>query len=114
MAASATMCSNGTKDMYARIRREPDWTYIALLFDGKYPVAASLVNRRLTFREYSDAAIFDPALQAVIDKIELIPDLPVGVVGAGATMEVADGRRLPSRQDCIGEVTEREAFTTGA
>src|SRR5205823_298261 len=39
MAASATMFSKGTKDIYARIRREPDWTYIALLFDGKYPVA---------------------------------------------------------------------------
>ena len=106
--------SKGTKDIYDRIRSQPDWTYIALLFDGKYPVAASLVNRRLTFREYSDAAIFDPALQAVIDKIELIPDLTVGVFGAEATIELADGRKFTSRQDCIANFPAEEKLYTGA
>ena len=57
MAASATMFSKGTKDIYSRIRRQPDWTYISLLFDGKYPIAASLVNRRLSFREYSRSSL---------------------------------------------------------
>src|SRR2546425_723717 len=56
MAASATMFAKDRKDIYERIRTRPDWSYIALLFDGKYPIAAALVNRRLTFREYSDGA----------------------------------------------------------
>ena len=114
MAASATMFSKGTKDIYARIRSEPDWTYIALLFDGKYPVAASLVNRRLTFREYSDAAIFDPALQAMVDKIQLVPDLTVGVFGAEATIELVDGRKFTSRQDCIADFPAEEKLYIGA
>src|SRR5205085_6422105 len=84
MAASATMFTKDTRDIYRRIRTRPDWTYIALLFDGKYPVAASLAFRRLTFHEYSRKAIFDPAVQALIDKIELAPDLFQGVFGATA------------------------------
>jgi hypothetical protein len=34
MAATATMFSKGRKEIYDRIRDLPDWTYIALLFDG--------------------------------------------------------------------------------
>src|SRR5207237_10776087 len=101
MGASATMFSEDRKDIYARIRREPDWTYIALLFDGKYPIAASLVNRRLTFREYSHAAIFNPAVQAMLDKIELVPDITMGVFGPEATVELVDGRSFTSRQRCV-------------
>ncbi|TMK61820.1 MAG: MmgE/PrpD family protein [Actinobacteria bacterium] len=114
MAASATMFSKGSKDIYARIRREPDWTYIALLFDGKYPIAASLVNRRLTFREYSHAAIFNPAVQAMIDKIELVPDITMGVFGAEATVELVDGRSFTSRQSCIANFPVEEKLYIGA
>jgi 2-methylcitrate dehydratase PrpD len=114
MAASATMLSKGKKDIYDRIRSRPDWTYIALLFDGKYPVAASLVNRRLTFHEYSDAAIFDPAVQAIIDKVALVPDITVGVFGAEARVELTDGRAFTSRQDCIADFPVEEKLYTGA
>jgi 2-methylcitrate dehydratase PrpD len=114
MAASGTMFSKGTKDIYDRIRTRPDWTYIALLFDAKYPVAASLVNRRLTFHEYAESAIFDPVVQAVIDKVELVPDLTVGVFGAAATIELADGRRFTSTQDCIADFPVEEKLQTGA
>ena len=86
----------------------PDWTYIALLFDGKYPLAAALVNRRLTFREYERKVIFDPVVQAMIDKIELVPDLSMGVFGAEAELELADGRAFVSRQDCIADFPVRE------
>ena len=75
MAATATMFTKDTKEIYDRIRTRPDWTYIPLLFDGKYPLAAALANRRLTWREYRPKVIFDPVVQALIDKIELVPDL---------------------------------------
>ena len=114
MAASATMFSKGTKDIYSRIRRQPDWTYISLLFDGKYPIAASLVNRRLSFREYSRSTIFNPAVQAVIDKVELVPDITMGVFGAEATIELTDGRKFTSRQDCIADFPVAEKLYIGA
>ncbi len=114
MAASATMFTKDTKDIYERIRTRPDWTYIALLFDGKYPLAAALVARRLTFHEYERAMIFDPVVQAMIDRIELVPDLFMGVFGAEAQLELADGRTYTSRQDCIAEFPVIEKLETGA
>jgi 2-methylcitrate dehydratase PrpD len=114
MAASATMFSKDTKEIYQRIRNEPDWTYIALLFDGKYPVAASLVNRRLTFREYSKKAIFDPVVQAMIDKVELVPELFQGVFGATARVELTDGKVFESVQGCIEDFPVEEKLTIGA
>ena len=114
MAASATMWSAGEEDIYERIRKEPDWSYIALLFDGKYPIAASLVNRRLTFREYRDRAIFDPVVQAMLDKIELVPDLFQGVFGATARIELADGQVFESAQGCIDDFPVAEKLRIGA
>jgi 2-methylcitrate dehydratase PrpD len=114
MAATATMFTKGTKDIYERIRTRPDWTYIALLFDGKYPLAAALVERRLTFREYERRTIFDPVVQAMIDKVELVPDLAMGVFGAEARLELADGRSFESRQQCIAEFPVREKLEVGA
>jgi 2-methylcitrate dehydratase PrpD len=114
MAATATMFSKGRKDIYDRIRDEPDWTYIALLFDGSYPLAAALVNRRLTFREYDEKVIFDPVVQAMIDRIRLVPDLAMGVFGAEAHLVLADGREYLSRQECIEDFAVREKLQIGA
>ena len=114
MAATATMFTKGTKDVYERIRTQPDWTYIALLFDGPYPLAAALVERRLTFREYEREVIFDPVVQAMVDKVELVPDLAMGVFGAEAELELADGRTFVSRQDCIEDFDVREKLEVGA
>jgi hypothetical protein len=114
MGASATMFAKGGPELYKRIRERADWTYIALLFDGKYPVAASLVNRRLSWREYEETAIFDPVLQAIVPKVDLIPDLTMGVFGAEARLELADGRTFTSTQPCIAEVPVEEKLYTGA
>jgi 2-methylcitrate dehydratase PrpD len=114
MAASATMFSKGRREFYERIRNEPDWTYITLLFDGQYPLAAALANRRLTWREYRKDVIFDPVVQALIDKIELIPDLTLGVFGAVARVELGDGRAFESEQDCIADFPFEEKIYIGA
>ena len=115
MAASATMFSKDRdSEMYERIRNEPDWTYIALLFDGKYPVAAALANRRLTWREYQDEVIFDPVVQALIEKVALIPDLAMGVFGAEGRVELEDGRTFTSNQGCIEDFPVEEKLHDGA
>jgi 2-methylcitrate dehydratase PrpD len=114
MAATATMFPKDSKDIYERIRREPDWTYIALLFDGKYPLAAALAFRRLTWREYREQVIFDPAVQALIDRIDLVPDLSQGVFGATARVELSDGRSFESRQECIADFDVAEKLRVGA
>jgi 2-methylcitrate dehydratase PrpD len=114
MAASATMFSKGRNDLYQRVGREPDWTYIALLFDGRYPVAAALANRRLTFREYERRAISDRVIRALIDKVDLVPDLTMGVFGAEARLELADGRVFTSRQECIANFPVEEKLHIGA
>jgi 2-methylcitrate dehydratase PrpD len=114
MAATATMFTKDTKDIYDRIRNQPDWTYIPLLFDGKYPLAAAMVERRLTWREYRPKVIFDPCVQALIDKIQLVPDLAMGVFGAQARLELTDGRAFESRQDCIADFPVREKLEIGA
>jgi 2-methylcitrate dehydratase PrpD len=114
MAASATMFGKGTKEIYELIKDDSDWTYIALLFDGKYPVAASLAQRRLTWREYLDGVIFDPVVQALIDKVDLIPDLSQGVFGATARVELTDGRAFQSEQDCIEDFPVEEKLYIGA
>jgi 2-methylcitrate dehydratase PrpD len=114
MAATATMFTKDSKEIYERIRKQPDWTYIPLLFDGKYPLAAALANRRLTWREYRPKVIFDPVVQALIDKVELVPDLAMGVFGAEGRLELADGRSFVSRQDCIEDFPVREKLEIGA
>ena len=114
MAATATMFNKGRKDIYDKIRDLPDWTYIALLFDGYYPLAAALANRRLTFREYDDKVIFDPVVQAMVDRIDLVPDLSMGVFGAEAHVVLADGREYRSRQECIEDFAVREKLEIGA
>jgi 2-methylcitrate dehydratase PrpD len=114
MSASASMFSKDTKEIYERIRSQPDWTYTALLFDGKYPLAAALANRRLTFREYEDRTIFDPVVQALIDRIDLRPDISMGVFGAEVRVELADGRSFTSTQECIGDFPVAEKLRIGA
>jgi 2-methylcitrate dehydratase PrpD len=115
MAASATMFSKDRDDdLYERIRKEPDWTYIALLFDGKYPVAAGLANRRLTWREYQERVIFDPVVQALIEKVVLKPELFQGVFGATVRVELEDGRSFTSEQGCIEDFPVEEKLEVGA
>jgi 2-methylcitrate dehydratase PrpD len=115
MAATATMMSRGGKEIYERIRTRPDWTYMPLIFDGKYPLAAALAEGRLTWREYRPKVIFDPVVQALIDRIELVPDLAMGGMGAEARLELADGRSLVNRQDCVATgFPVREKLDVGA
>src|SRR5207247_6332315 len=119
MAASATMFSQG-KDhqqrFYDRVAdpRHPDWTYIALLFDGVWPVAAALADGELTYRQYRERKLADPVIRALADKVDEIPDLTQGVFGATARVELADGSVHEQRVECIEDFAVREKLDVGA
>ena len=72
----------------------PDWTYITLLFDGYYPVAAAAVRRRLTWREYLPAALNDPQIRALVS-----PKIIVGGFVAGVLMNGIDQREWDPASD---------------
>lgn len=85
MAGSATMFARSDPAALlekVRSAASPDWTYIALLFDGYYPVAAAAARKRLSWREYLPSALADPAIASLLPKIRLEPDLSMGVFGA--------------------------------
>src|SRR5207302_9415 len=77
MASSATMFSEGKSAILDRVLdpNQPDFTYIALLFDGPYALAAALNDGELTQRQYRDDRVGDPGLRALYDKVQMVPDL---------------------------------------
>src|SRR5439155_174931 len=103
-ASSATMFSEGKSAILDRVLdpNQPDFTYIALLFDGPYALAAALSDGELTQRQYRDDRVGDPGLRALYDKVQMVPDLTMGVFGAEVTVTVG-GRDYTSFVDCIRE-----------
>jgi hypothetical protein len=77
-------------------------------------VAAGLANRRLTWREYQEQVIFDPVVQALIEKVVLKPELFQGVFGATVRVELEDGRSFTSEQGCIEDFPVEEKLEVGA
>ncbi|TMC49460.1 MAG: MmgE/PrpD family protein [Chloroflexi bacterium] len=119
MASSATMFSGGlggTRALLERVAdpRHPDWTYIALLFDGTWPVAAALADGELTYRQYREDRLRDPVIRALTDRVEEIPDLTMGVFAATARVELRDGRSFEQHVPCIGSFPVREKLDVGA
>ena len=115
MAGSATMFSRESPlALLDKIRGggSPDWTYITLLFDGYYPVAAAAVRKRLTWREYLPEALNDPAIAALLPKIRLVPDLSMGVFGADVRITAA-GQSYESFVACIREDVNGQNATSG-
>jgi 2-methylcitrate dehydratase PrpD len=112
MAASATMFGKGDVSLLARVAdpSRPDWTYIALLFDGKYPLAAAIADKELTHHQYADAKIVDPVIQTLYPKIEIIPDLTMGVFGSQAEITLDTGVTFTKFVGCIREDVN-EGFT---
>ena len=90
MAASATMFGKGKQALLDRVLdpAEPDWTYIALLFDGPYPLVAALLDGELTQRQYRTAAIGKVKASELYERVEMVPDLSMGVFGAEVTVTV--------------------------
>ena len=116
MAGSATMFSRESPPaLLEKIRSgdSPDWTYITLLFDGYYPVAAATVRKRLTWREYLPEALNDPSIASLLSKIRLVPDLTMGVFGAVVKI-TAGGQSHETFVGCIREDVNGQADPSGA
>ena len=119
MGASASMFSGGKKGQQSLFDRvadpgQPDWTYIALLFDGVWPVAAALADGELTHRQYRDDKLNDPVIRALADKVEEIVDVSMGVFGATGRVELADGSVHESFKPCIENFDVSEKMAAGA
>ncbi|HEU4759305.1 MAG TPA: MmgE/PrpD family protein [Dehalococcoidia bacterium] len=86
--------------MYERIRdgAGSGWSWIPLLFDGYYPIAAAIVDREVTPRQFRPERIFDARIQGLLAKIRLVhdPELDAALVagrgfGARATVRTRQG-----------------------
>jgi 2-methylcitrate dehydratase PrpD len=93
MASTATMFNEADDAVLDRVLDEdqPDWTYIALLFGGRYPLAAALLHGELTDRQYERSAIADPRVRELWPRFDEAPDLGVGVLGAQVSVTTSDG-----------------------
>ncbi|MBI1886207.1 MAG: MmgE/PrpD family protein [Chloroflexi bacterium] len=90
-------------DLYDRIANphESGWSWIPLLFDGHYPLAAAIVDREVTPRQFTRERIADPRIRGLLDRIRLVhdPELDMALVagrgfGAKVTLRTRDGRVL--------------------
>ncbi|MFB0561337.1 MAG: MmgE/PrpD family protein [Candidatus Lokiarchaeia archaeon] len=77
-------------DFYEKIKNRRDWTYQALLIDGYYPMAISLVDKEYTPRQLKMEKILDPTVQELLKKIKLKGDPAVGS-SAEVTITMQDG-----------------------
>jgi 2-methylcitrate dehydratase PrpD len=95
-------------DLYDRIRdgENSGWSWVPLLFDARYPLAAGLVDREITPRQFTRERIFDQRIQQQLAKIELQhdPELDARLAlgqgfGAAVTIALQDGRRVSREVD---------------
>jgi 2-methylcitrate dehydratase PrpD len=115
-AATGTMFSKGQSDyIYEKILDDdqPDWTYIALLYDSTYPVLASLLDGELTEAQYREDRIGSDAIRNLYGKSEAVPDLSNGIFGAKVVVE-AGGEEYSSFVGCIESVDADAKFRTTA
>jgi 2-methylcitrate dehydratase PrpD len=94
---------NATPDLYDRIRRgrETGWSWVPLLFDAYYPLAAGVVDREITPRQFTRERIFDRRIQSLLGRIRLEHDADMDAAllrgtrfGAEVTISMKDGRRF--------------------
>lgn len=114
-AATSTLFSEGKTEIYDKIGSRRDWTYIALQYDGAYPVARALVDGRFGWEQWADEKVLDPDIRGLVEKVTLVPDLVVDVWGAEVHVRTSDGRTITSdRLTCIEKVDAAEKFRAGA
>lgn len=92
-AATGTMFSEGEQD-YIDDRildpDDPDWTYVALMYDSVWPVVAALYAGELTHRQYREAFLRNGSVRSLYRKTVASTDLSNGVFGASVTVKTGD------------------------
>ncbi len=98
MASTATMFNEAGTGVLDRVLDDehPDWTYMSLLFGGRYPLAAALLHGELTDDQYRHDALADPRIKDLWPKFDEAPDLAVGVLGSEVSITTTDGTPLTS------------------
>jgi 2-methylcitrate dehydratase PrpD len=95
MAGTGTLFSEGSVDYIPeKILNDerPDWTYIPLLYDAYYPIAAMLVEGELTHRQFTPEVIGDDRVLDIYRRTEGVTDISVGDYGAAVTVTTSAGQ----------------------
>lgn len=86
-------------EYFEKLKTRHDCTYIPLLFELTYPVAAAIVDRELTPRQWTDERLYDPLIHEVIKKVRCEADIMLtsayvneSKLGATVTITMEDGR----------------------
>ncbi len=86
------------------IRERHDWSYIPLLFEITYPIAAAVVDGELTPRQWRDDRIFAPAIHEMMKRVRYVTDIALtdaylrqDRLGAVVTIRTRDGRELEQK-----------------
>jgi len=86
------------ESLYDKIKKD-EFTHMALHFDFPYPIAAAIVDREMTHRQFAKERIFDPLIQKTAKKVKLKTDIALHRAysdqykfGARIKIEMKDGR----------------------
>jgi 2-methylcitrate dehydratase len=88
-------------ESFENLRKRHDWSYIPILFDLSYPVAAALVDRELAPRQWTDDRLFDPQIRGLMKRVRTQADIMLtsayvneGNLGAVVTITTHEGEVL--------------------
>jgi 2-methylcitrate dehydratase PrpD len=84
-----------------KIKERHDWSYIPLLFEMTYPVAAAAVDGELTPRQWTEDRLFDARIHDMMKRITYVPDIALtstyvneDKLGAVVTITRGDGKKV--------------------
>lgn len=99
LASTATMYNQGEVSVLDRVLDpdQPDWTYTSLLYDGRYPLLATLLTGDLTQAHYRQDPIGDDRVRDLWGKVYEAPDLSMGVFGAQVEVSPSGGSTFRAR-----------------
>jgi 2-methylcitrate dehydratase PrpD len=65
----------GRKEVITRIKDRHDFTFIAMQYEFHYPVAAAIIDKEFTPRQWTNERLFDEKISNLADKIVVFPDI---------------------------------------
>jgi 2-methylcitrate dehydratase PrpD len=88
----------GRKEVLERIKRRHDFTFVSVQYEFHYPVAAAIVDKEFTPRQWTDERLFDKKIGDIADKIVVVPDIALTTayvrehsLGSEVTIVMDDG-----------------------
>jgi 2-methylcitrate dehydratase PrpD len=88
----------GRKEVLERIKKRHDFTFISIQYEFHYPVAAAIVDKEFTPRQWTDERLFDNEIARLAEKIVVVPDIALTTayvkehsLGSEVTIVMDDG-----------------------